>query len=425
MVKKIVRHLCRLILRGFISPLAAWWFISKRKHSDFQAIIQTVCWLPGGVGTRVRVMLLRWMGCQCSDRIAIEIGTLFYDPRVEIGEHVLVGSFCNVGWARIEDYVMLASGVYVMCGRKAHFYERTDIPIALQGGSNSQVRVGYGTWVGSRAIIMADVGEECVIAAGAVVTKPVPAWSIAAGVPARVVGSRKPNEQINSVLNQETEASRVPTTLVAALAEVEEAAKMIRRLQAISDILPTHLALEDLLRKLLERIRQAMVVDTVTLLIPTEEGGQNLYVRATIGLEEEITQEIQIPFGRGFAGGIAASRKPMIVDDLSMVEVVSPILRNKGLHSMVGVPLLVEGQVVGVFHLGAIPRYRFTKDDALLLQLFADCMALATLIPGLPKCHYHQGIFEFLAASKTSRTKLLVDRLASPISQLLQPAPAT
>ena len=185
------------MLRVFISPLAAWWFISGRQQSVFQAILQTVCWLPGGIGVRVRVVLLRWIGCQCSNDVMIGIGTLFYDPRVQIGDHVLIGTFCNIGWAQIEDYVMLASGVYVMCGRNAHFYERTDIPIALQGGTNNQVRVGYGTWVGSRAIIMADVGEECVIGAGAVVTKPIPAWSIAAGVPARVVGSRKPNEQEN------------------------------------------------------------------------------------------------------------------------------------------------------------------------------------------------------------------------------------
>ena len=381
MRKNHVRRLFRLTLRVFISPLAAWWFISGRQHAVFQTISQTVCWLPGGIGSHARIMLLQWMGCQCSDnKVHINIGTLFEDPRVEIGKHVYISSFCNIGWARIEDYVMVASGAHIMCGKQAHFFNRTDIPIALQGGNTCQVRIGYGTWVGSRAIIMADVGEECVIGAGTVVTKPIPAWSIAVGVPARVIGTRKANEQMKSLQNKEyvhKDGIRIPTMFAATLAEVEEAAETIQRLQAVTDILPTHLVLEELHRKLLDRIRQALVADTVALLMFTEDK-QHLYVRATIGLEEEIAQEIQIPLGRGFAGSIAASGEPMIVDDLSTVEVVSPILRNKGLQSMVGVPLLVERQVVGVFHLGAISPHRFTKDDALLLQLIADRVKLAT-----------------------------------------------
>jgi len=102
---------------------------------------------------------------------------------------------------------------------------------------------------------------------------------------------------------------------------------------------------------LLECIRQVIGVDTITILLQIE-GGQQLAVRATLGLEEEIAEGIRIPIGRGFAGHIAASREPMIVDDLSKVEVVSPILQNKGIQSMVGVPLLVENQVIGVFHVG-------------------------------------------------------------------------
>lgn len=410
MIKNHVRRLFRLTLRVFISPLAAWWFISGRQQAVFQTISQTVCWLPGRIGSRTRIMLLQRMGCQCSDnKVHINIGTLFEDPRVEVGKHVYISSFCNIGWARIEDYVMVASGAHIMCGKQAHFYNRTDIPIALQGGNTSQVRIGYGTWVGSRAIIMADVGEECVIGAGTVVTKPIPAWSIAVGVPARVIGTRKPNEQMKSLQNKEyihKDGIRIPTMFSAALTEVEEAAQMIQRLQAVTDILPTHLALEELHHLLLDRIRQALVADTIALLMFTEEDKQHLYVRATIGLEEEIAQEIRVPLGRGFAGSIAASGKPMIVDDLSKVEVVSPILRNKGLQSMVGIPLLVDRQVVGVFHLGAISPHRFTKDDALLLQLIADRVELATTF-GYPhqnkfgKCEQKQITTRLVTATST------------------------
>ena len=52
------------------------------------------------------------------------------------------------------------------------------------------MRIGAGTWIGSGAIVMADVGPDTVIAAGAVVTTPIPGRVIAGGVPARVIRNR-------------------------------------------------------------------------------------------------------------------------------------------------------------------------------------------------------------------------------------------
>ena len=52
--------------------------------------------------------------------------------------------------------------------------------------------IGRDSWIGDRAVVMADVGRHCVVAAGAVVTKPVPDFAVVVGVPARVVRSRKP-----------------------------------------------------------------------------------------------------------------------------------------------------------------------------------------------------------------------------------------
>lgn len=181
--------------------------------------------------------------------------------------------------------------------------------------------------------------------------------------------------------------SRFPIPLSVALAEVEETAELIHaeveeiakplhQHLALTDTVPVHLVLQNLLHQLLGCMRQVMTVDTVAVLLQTQDG-QELAVCATLGLEEEIIEGIRIPLGRGFAGRIAASCKLKIVDDLSMVEVVSPILRNKGLQSMLGVPLLIEDQVIGVFHVGTIRPRHFIKDDAQLLQLIADHIGLA------------------------------------------------
>ncbi|MBV9385106.1 MAG: acyltransferase family protein [Chroococcidiopsidaceae cyanobacterium CP_BM_ER_R8_30] len=125
------------------------------------------------------------------------------------------------------------------------------------------------------------------------------------------------------------------------------------------------------LRKLLEWLREYMSVDTVTLLLPIIDR-QNLAVYATLGLEEEIAQQILIPIGKGFAGHIAATQEPMIVDNLNEIEVVSPVLRQKGLRSLVGIPLPIKQSEMGVLHLGTFQSHNFTEHEVQELQLMAN-----------------------------------------------------
>jgi L-methionine (R)-S-oxide reductase len=129
------------------------------------------------------------------------------------------------------------------------------------------------------------------------------------------------------------------------------------------------------IKKLLDWLRDYMSVDTVTLLLPTTDK-QNLFVYATIGLKEEIVENIQIPIGQGIAGRIAASNEPMIVNDLSKVEVISPILRQKGLRSLVGVPLPIKQGMIGVLHVGTFQSHQFTERDVQQLQLVAHRLRL-------------------------------------------------
>ena len=108
-----------------------------------------------------------------------------------------------------------------------------------------------------------------------------------------------------------------------------------------------------------------------------DEDRSVLVARAARGLEEEVRQGVQIPLARGFAGRVAAQMRPIVIEDLSHADVVNPILRQKGIHSMLGVPLHVEGRVIGVMHVGTLQRRLFDEDDVSVLQLAADRAALA------------------------------------------------
>ncbi len=156
----------------------------------------------------------------------------------------------------------------------------------------------------------------------------------------------------------------------------EEAATTLARLQAVTDAALAYLALADLLNELLARLRDVIDVDTAAVLLLDDED-DTLVARAAKGLEEEVEQGVRIPVGRGFAGRVAAERRTITVDDIMDADVLSPILRRKGVRSLLGAPLLVEGRVVGVVHVGTFSHRRFGDDDARLLQLVADRIALA------------------------------------------------
>jgi serine phosphatase RsbU (regulator of sigma subunit) len=85
---------------------------------------------------------------------------------------------------------------------------------------------------------------------------------------------------------------------------------------------------------------------------------------------------VRIPLGAGFAGRIAAEKHPVVIDRVDHTNVLNPILRDKGIHSLLGVPLLAGGQVLGVLHVGSLTPRRFTPEDTELLRLVADRVAL-------------------------------------------------
>jgi signal transduction histidine kinase len=150
----------------------------------------------------------------------------------------------------------------------------------------------------------------------------------------------------------------------------------LRRLQALTDAALAHLELDALLPTLLLRTREALGVDTCAVLL-LDPLTNELVARAAVGIEEEVEQGVRIPVGRGFAGRVAADRRPVILDDVDHADVLNPILREKGIKSMLGVPLLAAGQVLGVLHVGALRHRRFDTEDVELLQLAADRAAIA------------------------------------------------
>jgi acetyltransferase-like isoleucine patch superfamily enzyme len=150
--------------------------------------------VPGLSGVYLRRAFYRLVLARCSPGSFIGFGTVFSHATAEVGRDVYVGVYCCLGDVTLEDDVLLGSGVSVMNGSGQHGVDRLDVPVREQPGTWPRVTIGRDSWVGDRAIIMADVGKHCVIGAGSVVTKPVPDYAIAVGVPAGVLRYRRAPE---------------------------------------------------------------------------------------------------------------------------------------------------------------------------------------------------------------------------------------
>ena len=154
------------------------------------------------------------------------------------------------------------------------------------------------------------------------------------------------------------------------------AEERLHALQRVSDAALSYLPLENMLDELLVRVRELLDADTAAILLLDRDAGV-LVARAAKGLEEEVRRGVRIPLGRGFAGRIAAERRPVVIDDIDKADVVNPILREKGIRSLLGVPLLVEGDIIGVLHVGSLSGRSFRDDDVEVLQAAGDRAALA------------------------------------------------
>ncbi|MEU9825739.1 PP2C family protein-serine/threonine phosphatase [Micromonospora chersina] len=160
-------------------------------------------------------------------------------------------------------------------------------------------------------------------------------------------------------------------------AEVLRDEQRLRRIEAVTDATLSRLDVADLFDELLDRVRDLLHVDTAAILL-LDVRAQQLVATAARGLEEEVRQGFRVSVGRGFAGQVAFTRQPVILQTVTSDNVVNPILLDTGVQSLLGVPILARGELVGVLHVGTLTPRRFDLDDVRLLELVADRVSLAS-----------------------------------------------
>lgn len=189
-VKKLVQAVFLVLGLLLYLPYRALAACMVRENA-FRSFSQVLALFPGRTGSLLRVGFYRLALRRCSASCHMEFLTTLATPDVVIGRDVYIGSGCNLSRSEIGDDCLIGSGVMIMSGKGQHVFKDPDTPIRLQGGEKALIHVGRDCWLGNGALVMADIGEGSVVAAGAVVTKSVPPYSIMAGNPASSIGERR------------------------------------------------------------------------------------------------------------------------------------------------------------------------------------------------------------------------------------------
>jgi len=164
-----------------------FWLVHARRFKDysFSSTMLNALKIQGheyiSIGNGTYIHKFVWLGAYSIEKVK---------PELIISDGVCIGNFNHITCAKkvtLQKNVLTADKVFIT--DHLHRYEDPTIPIIKQGISiKSEVVIGEGAWIGENvSIIGASVGKNSIIGANSVVTKDIPAYSIAVGAPAKVI----------------------------------------------------------------------------------------------------------------------------------------------------------------------------------------------------------------------------------------------
>src|SRR5690554_3639092 len=193
-IRQLLKRTIKNIFLLLVFPMyLIYWILSLFSNRDgtFQTFSQLLSLIPGKLGIYSRAAFYRLACPNTSDEISIGFLSVFSHIDTTIGRGVYIGPQCNVGKCKIGPNTLVNSGVHILSGKNQHNFSQRNRPIQEQGGSFEKITIGEDSWLGNNSIVMANLPEHSIVAAGSVyVTEIKEPWTILGGNPARIIKHR-------------------------------------------------------------------------------------------------------------------------------------------------------------------------------------------------------------------------------------------
>lgn len=177
-------------LGGFIGSFAKRRIEKGRSYFPFWS--EMVSTIPFAFGWKLRRAFYARILPQIGNDVVLNHGVSIEDRRTSFGSDIWISVGSYIDYVIFGDNILIGQNVILLSAKKTHNFDRTDIPIKKQGNPPKQpITIGSGAWIGANSTVMADVGNDAIVGAGSVVTKPVPPFAIVAGNPAKIIKMRK------------------------------------------------------------------------------------------------------------------------------------------------------------------------------------------------------------------------------------------
>lgn len=196
-MKKAVKNIIYGIVYLMVLPAGLLSLIFKKVLGTeliFEFFAQSYSLVPGILGIPIRGCFYKQTLDKCSMNLETLFGCRITKMGCRIGNRVAIGAYTSIGLAEVGDYAVISSYVSALSGAKQHDFSKTDKSVLDGPEYFSKLKIGSRIFIGEKSLIMADIGDDCVIGAGSVVVKEIPAGKIAVGNPAKVIKDRTPAE---------------------------------------------------------------------------------------------------------------------------------------------------------------------------------------------------------------------------------------
>lgn len=184
---RAARAIAAAVTWPIVWPLA---LVSRLSDMVFRTISEWLSLVPYVFGVIVRGEFYRFALRHCGRDVTIEFGTVFIHRDVSIGDHVIIGRYNIIHHCDFGSYIGTGERCTFLSGCRQHNFDRTDLPILLQGGKKKRILVEDDCLIGAHAVVMDDVHRGAFVGAGSVVIQPVPELTVVAGNPARTIRHR-------------------------------------------------------------------------------------------------------------------------------------------------------------------------------------------------------------------------------------------